>query len=121
MLLTIVLTCCFLALLVYMIFHNIAYKNFFKKSQQYLRQRYGFYECGFRPRQELSIEFSMQNYVMFAMTILYDVEAVLLLFFLQNLNIFATVDMLLIVLYLVFFILGIFFDIKQRSIFWQYY
>lgn len=98
-------------------FHNVAFKNIFKRTKQYRRQRYGFYECGFRPRQELAIEFDMQNYIIFSMTLLYDAEGIIFLLFCQCLNIFCLTDAIFILTYFALFILGFVVDIKQRGAF----
>ncbi len=110
-----------LAMLVYLIFHNIAYKNIFKRFKQYKRQRYGFYECGFRPKHEVSIEISLHSYIICALVILYDVEGLFLLIFLLNVEYMCLLDLLIILFYVILLFVGFYFDLISGSTRWQIY
>jgi NADH:ubiquinone oxidoreductase subunit 3 (subunit A) len=97
------------------VFHNIAYKNIFKRFKQYKRQRYGFYECGFRPKHEVSIEMSIHSYVICALVILYDVEGLFLMLFLINMDTMCILDISMIMLYLLLLFVGFSFELFVGS------
>ena len=101
--------------LIYFLFHNIAFKNFFKKFKQYKRQKFGFYECGFRPKHEVSLELTLYSYIVCSLVILYEIEGLFLILFLLNFNILCFFDVLFICIYIFLFILGFFIDLLCNS------
>lgn len=105
----------FLGVMLYLVFHNVAYKNLYKRFKQFKRQRYGFYECGFRPKHELSVELNLFVYVLLALVILYDVEGVFLLFFMTALDTLALNELILIALYLITLLLGLALELLYGS------
>ncbi len=110
-----------LSLIVYVAFHNAAYRNVYKRFKQYRRQRYGFYECGFRPKHEVSAEISVFTYVMLALVVLYDVEGVFLLFFAACLDALSLGDILVVLLYVASFLCGLLLEVVYGSTSWQLY
>ena len=107
--------------MVYLAFHNVAYKNIFKRFKQYKRQRYGFYECGFRPKHEASIEINLYVYVMIALVIVYDVEGVFLLFFAINFDTLCFCDCAVVLLYALALLAGLIMELLSSSTRWAFY
>ena len=110
-----------IACTLYLIFHNIAFKNFFKKFKQVTRQRYGFYECGFKARIEKSTLVQLNIVVIVSMALLYDVESLIFIFLMINLTTASCLDIVLILMYIALLFCGVLFDITGDATQWQNY
>jgi len=117
----IILVCAFISLIIYLIFHRIAFKNIFKGLKQSRYQRYGFYECGFRQRHEYNVKLDINLYFNLAIFILYEVECIFIIIFFTNLHIMCTLDVILILFYIILFLIGIYFELSVRNTDWRYY
>lgn len=105
-----IISCLILAALVYFLFHNIAFKNIFKRFKQHSRQKYGFYECGFRPKTESTPQLPMHTYLILSLAILYDVEGFFLLVFLINYTTIGVLDLIFILFYVFLIFWSFFFE-----------
>lgn len=85
------------------------------------RHKYGFYECGFRPKNEYSLKFNLHSFVICSMAILYDVESLYLILFMLNINLFSLVDFGLLFFYLSTFLIGFVLEFISGSSEWHFY
>lgn len=108
----------FISLLIYLIFHKIAFKNVFKGLKQYNQYKNGFYECGFRSRFTYKHTYTINMYVICSLAILYDIESIFLLIFFVNLQYLCILDIILILIYLLTFILGFYFELSLKNTEW---
>lgn len=120
-LLTQIVLCTVISLLVYIAFHNIAFKNLYKRFKQYGKQHYGFYECGFRARHDLTAVYSLNNYAICSLVILYDVECVFLVIFLVGFNFISTLELVVFCLYVLLFLFGVVFEVFTKNTEWHFY
>lgn len=105
-----------LALIVYLIFHNIGFKNFFKKNKQANKLKYGFYESGYKTKCSTAVEVTLSNFLVLSITIIYDVECIFFIILVLNINNFIIIDFFLAFFYIFLFFIGFFFDFKNKSI-----
>ena len=75
------------------------------------RQKYGFYECGFLPRQNRAITFQMHAYTIIVLTLIYEAEGFILLILFLNIQTFALLDMLFVASFVLLFLLGFVVDL----------
>jgi NADH:ubiquinone oxidoreductase subunit 3 (subunit A) len=108
-------------MLIYLLFHRVAFKNLLKNLKQFNRNRYGFYECGYRSKNELNLNFNIHMFIVCSLTILYDAEGSILIFFLINLNILSIADFILLLIFILTFILGFAFENYMRTTEWFFY
>lgn len=111
----------FIALLIYLLFHRVAFKNVYKNAQQSNRHKYGFYECGFRTRHEYTPNYSINAYIICALAILYDVECIFLILFFFNMHIMCLLDIVLVLFYVCLFLVGFYFEYTTRNTEWGFY
>ena len=107
--------------MVYLLFHRVSFKKFFKNAASCRSIRYGFYECGFRQRHESIINFGLQNYVVVALSVLYDVEGVFFVIACQAIDAVSMLELSVLFLYLVIFGLGFLYEISSNGLTWQNY
>ena len=100
----------FLALIIFLVFHNIAFRNITKKFKHYKRARFGFYECGLRARPQLSVSFTLHSYLICMLTVIYDVEGLFFIMVLLCLGSAPLVVLGFLYSMLYSFLLGISFD-----------
>jgi len=111
----IIFACVLIGIIIYLLFHKIAYKNIFSNLKQNKYQRYGFYECGFRQRHEYNIRTDINLYFNCALFILYEVECIFLIIFFTNLHILSVLDVILILFYIILFLVGIYFESTVKN------
>lgn len=112
--------CLFLTMLIYLLFHRIAFKNVFKSLKSANRQKYGFYECGFRPRHEYTATFEINTYTIIAIAILYDIECIYLIILLSGVQYLCILDIVIALVYISTFIIGFYFERAVRNTEWRY-
>jgi NADH:ubiquinone oxidoreductase subunit 3 (subunit A) len=88
----------------------------YKLFKQIHRQRYGFYECGFKARIEKSTLVQLHNVLIIAMVLLYDVEGLVLLFFILNSFSMTLFEIILISFYIILLMVGYFFDTQRNNV-----
>ena len=114
---SIVIGCSLVVLVVILLFNNIAYKNVFKNKYQHNRMKYGFYECGFKSRKHLMLEFPMNAYLMCILTIIYNAECMFIILIVLNLQLFSLASLGLLLYYLGLFFLGVLLDTAKGALF----
>lgn len=99
-----------IALIIYLLFHNVAFKNIHKKLKGYNHRRYGFYECGFRTRSDLIAVHNVNMYIVMAIAILYDVECIYLLIIFTNIQYMCLIDLVLLLIYVGSILIGFYYE-----------
>nr|ADN85868.1 NADH-ubiquinone oxidoreductase subunit 3 [Nyctotherus ovalis] len=110
---------CFLALLIYLLFHNVAFKNVFKTLKQTQQQQHGFYECGYRTRTAIAGRYNINMYIICTIAILYNIECIFLIIFFSSVATLCLLDLILICIYLLFFVIGISFELRLKNTDWD--
>ena len=119
--LNIIIGCGLAVTLVVLVFNNIAYKNIFKNKYQQNRMKYGFYECGFKSRKHLMLEFPINAYLMCILTIIYNAECIFIILAILNIQLFSLTCLALLIYYMGLFFLGISLDTAKGVLFWHYH
>ena len=108
-------------MVLFFVFHNIAFKNVFKRLKESTPNRFGFYECGLRMRKTGNITFTLFFYNICIFTLLYELEGFLFIFLLLNISVVNLSDFILIASFVLFFIFGFIVDLKNHAFTWNFY
>lgn len=102
-------------MLLFFVFHNIAFKNIFKRYKETTPNRFGFYECGLRMRKVGNVTFTLFFYNICIFTLLYELEGFLFIFLFLNIAVLNYIDFILISFFILFFIFGFIVDFKNNA------
>jgi NADH:ubiquinone oxidoreductase subunit 3 (subunit A) len=109
-----------LGIIIYNVITFMSFRDVLKRFGYFKLSRRDFYECGFRPQTQKTIELPIQFLLICVFFLLYDIELVYLFPIVSSSTFLGGHDSFLLGLFFLLFVISLHIDFNRHALAWQY-
>ena len=104
-------------MVVYNVINIVFLKNFLKKFGFFKISRRDFYECGFKPQNQLPIRIPIQFLLISIFFLLYDIELIFVVPFVSGVTFIGFYDFILIIFFFILLFFSLIIDFERHALY----
>ena len=109
-----------LAIVVYNVINCFSFRDLLKRFGFLKAARRDFYECGFKPQNQIPVQLPIQFLLICVFFLLYDIELVFLFPYVSGLGHVGLYDFILLFFFFMMFLITLIVDYERHALYWQY-